>query len=313
MHTLLRSVALVSLLAASAQETSQAPVLLRWHGTVGDVLRYRIVMTQTMETSMMPAGFESETTFVFRQEVKEISPEGVGSLDVGYEAIRMDLGGPMSMSYDSTLEGEAAKQNTAELTAMFEPMLALRFRMKIESSGQIAEISGLKETLDSVFDQLKSPDMGEMFKQLFSEDSLRRMVEVNTFPAKPLAAGDTWTRAVEVQVPMLGTMKLSFENVLQGVEKRGDQECAKIAVSGAAEIEGGAEDSPVQMEASVEDSDISGTMFFALDSGYLIESSLTTSMDMLMSFGEDGEMEMNMSTVTKQRMVRIGEDDPFFE
>ncbi len=315
MHELFRSVALVGLLAAAAgaQKTSQAPVELRWHGKVGDVLRHRIVMTQSMENSMMPQGLESETSFVFRQEVKEVSPEGLGSLDVGYEAVRLDIRGPMSMSYDSTRKGEAAKQNNADLAAMLEPMLAVGFQMKVEPSGHIAEITGLEGTLDKAFDQLRTPGLGEMFKQLFSQDSLRRMIEVNTFPARPLSAGDTWTRAMEVQAPMLGTLKLAIENELQGVEKRGDRECAKIAISGAAEFEGGAEDSPVQVEASMDDSNISGTMFFALDSGYLIESSMRTSMDLLMSFGQDGGMQVKMSMVTQQRTVRIGEEDPLFE
>jgi len=323
MHKLLRSAAFAALLvAAPAQETSPAPIELRWHGKVGDVLRLRTTMSQTVEFSMMPQGMETESSFVLRQEVRQVSPEGVGSLDVEYEAIRIDIEGPLSLSYDSTLAGEAAKQNSPELAAMCEPMLAASFHMTIEPSGQVLEITGLKEALDRTFDQLKTPGMGEMFKQLFSEDSLRRMVEVNTFPAQPLSAGDTWPRVLEVQAPRLGTLKLAFENELQGVEKRGDQECARIAISGSAGIESRDEDSPIPMKVSMDDSDIAGTMFIALDSGYLIESSLTTSMDLLMSFGEnageeqeqeEGGMEMKLSLVTKQQTVRIGADAPFFE
>jgi len=316
MKQLFSTAALVALLAPGAPERTrtQEEVELRWRGKVGDVLRYRMTQHQTTEFPMMPEGMESESAFVIRQEVKEVSPDGIGTLDVGYEALRVDIGGPMPKSYDSTREGEEAGENDAELAAMFEPILDARLHMKIDPSGHILEIDGLAEVMEEVFDQLENPAVGETFTQMFGEDSLRRMMEVNIFPSEPVSAGDTWQRTAELEAPMLGTMKFVFESEFQGVEKHAGSECAKIGVSGEMEIER-AEDMSNPMEVSLDDSDIAGTMFFALDNGYLIESSMEMGMEFSFSAGEGKEdgMEMQMSSTTKQRMLRIGEDDPFFE
>jgi hypothetical protein len=316
--------ALVAMLLAAvpAHSVSQEPVELRWRGKVGDVMRYRMTQKQNVEMSMMPQGTESDSAFVFRQQVKELSSEGIGSLDVAYEALRMDVDGQQSMSYDSTRKGEETAKNDPDLAGVLEPILGAAIHMKIDPENHVTEITGLKEAMDAAFDHMKTPAMCEMFKQMFSEDNLRRMVETNTFPEKALATGDTWDRTMEVEAPPLGTMKFTLKNEFLGVEKHGDQDCVKIGVTGEVAVEEGDEESG--MHFSMDDSDISGTMFFTLERGYLVESSLSTSLDLGMSIGkqeeeeeaeeedEDG-MELQITLTTEQHVLRIGEDDPYFE
>ncbi len=317
MQKLLRSASLVAVLvtAAPAPSVLQEGVELRWRGQAGDVLRLRMTMTQTIENSLVSQAFESESAFVFRQEVKEVSPEGTGSLDLEYEAIRMEAGAPgTTMDYDSTRKGEEAKKNDSTLAAMFKPILEATVHMKIEPSGRVSEIRGLKETMDEAFGGMEelAPGMGDMFKQMFSEDALRQMVEVNVFPEKKLAPGERWERNLEIDVPMLGTMTIAFENEFEGIEKKDGTDCARIALSGEIELEAGTVDTPVPMEVSLTDSDISGTMYFALDNGFLMGSTVQTAMDLDMSL-QEGERELQMSFESEQRTVRLDEDDPLFD
>src|SRR5688572_1394197 len=187
MQHLIRSSLVTLLLAAMpARGAGQDPVELRWRGKAGDALRYRMTQKQTIGMSMMPQPTESETAFVFRQEVKELSSEGVGSLELEYEAVRLEVGGPQSMSYDSTRKGEETKKNDPDLAEMLEPILGARIRMKIDPSNHVVEIAGLAEAMDEAFDSLKASDGGEAFKQLVNEENLRRMVEVTTFPEQAL-------------------------------------------------------------------------------------------------------------------------------
>jgi hypothetical protein len=313
MQALVRSVALVVLLLGipPASARPQDGIELRWRGAVGDVVRYRTTQQQTTEVAMMPEPVESVSAFVFRQDVKEISPEGVGSLDLRYEAMRLEIGGPLPMSYDSTRTGEAASENTAYLAAFVEPLLGATVHLKVDPRFQVLEITGLQEILEEAFEQMPEPAMGAAFKEMFSDESLRRMIEVNTFPEDRIAVGESWERDLEMEVPMLGTMTMSFENTLGGLEERLDESCARIDVAGELALE--AESSAaLPLEASLDDGDVSGTMHFALDTGYLVESSMETSMDLRFTSGAGG-MDMQMSMTMKQSCVRIGADDPLFE
>jgi hypothetical protein len=112
-------------------------------------------------------------------------------------------------------------------------------------------------------------------------DVLRRMVEVHTFPEPALARGGTWAPNFDIDAAPIGTMKVAFE-----------------------------------MDASVDDSDISGRMFFAIERGYLTKSSLNTSYDLFMSAaGQESEevAHLKLSAAIEQHILRIGEDDPPFE
>lgn len=307
-------VALVALLVAgvSAPRAVQDHVELRWRGKVGDVLRYRMTQEQTVEMSMMPEAIKTETAFVLRQEIKMLSPEGIGSVDVEYEAIRMDVGGPRATSYDSTRTGEASKENDPHLSAMFAPLLAAKVHLEIAPSGHVLDIEGLDEAMQEAFDEMENEAMAASFKQMFDEESLRRMVEVNIFPEEPLAVGDTWERSMEIEAPSLGTMKIDFENELLGIEEHGEQDCAKIGVTGELELDREGIETPIPMDVSVDDSDIAGTTYFALERGYLIESSMEIGMDLSMS-SESPQFEVQVNMTSEQRLLRIGEDDPFFE
>src|SRR5688572_33480639 len=115
-----RSIAsLVFATVATASTVAEDPILLRMRFSTGETLRQRITQVQSMDMGGM-GSTETKTAFVLRQVAEKVAEDGTGTLAVGYEAIRMNVQGPVSMSYDSTLEGEAAQANSAEAAAMFE-------------------------------------------------------------------------------------------------------------------------------------------------------------------------------------------------
>jgi hypothetical protein len=302
MRTLLSSSLLATLFLSPTRAPSQEGVELRWRGKPGEVLRLRFDMLQSMASSMLPEAVESRTSFVTRQEVKQVSADGIGSLDVAYEGIRIKAGGPATMDYDSTRKD--GQGNDPTLVAILEPMLAADMHMKITPTGHILELGGFEQAFAGM--KAKVPQMGEAFEQMLGGDSLKRMLEVNVFPEKKLVAGDSWKREVELEAPMLGTMTMQIDNVFQGTEERGGTECARIEISGTIEL--GQSSGPFQVR--LEDGTISGTMFLALSNGFLQESNLDTKMSLSIdASGTETTMDMDM----KQHTVRIGEKDPLFE
>jgi hypothetical protein len=317
MRTTLRAAAFLSVLALAGFAAPLAgDVQLRLKFAKGDCLRYRTTQSQTIENEMMGT-IENETGFVYRADVSDVAADGSAALDLRYEAARMDMGGPAQMHYDSTLTGDAAKKNNANLAKIFGPFLEAKLTMKLDSTGRAIELKGVDAMLAKAFPASDKPnpmDPTANLKEAFNEDSLRRMIEFAVFPSEPIAPGHKWTQTIEQKIPMMGTMKIEMEDTLVAVEDHASQRCAKIGVTGKITLEP-AKDSPMQMKLSLVDPTVNGTLYFALDAGRLIEAQTDTTMDMHMEIGgEAGKgMQMDMSVSSSQRTVLIGKDDPIWQ
>lgn len=315
----MRSISLLTAVAVLAPLAGQDGVKLRWQFKAGDVLRYRMTTEQSIEMSMMPGTtMENTIGFVLHEDVKEVAADGTASLDVGYEAMRVDVDTGMGtrMSFDSTLTGDDVKANDPMLTKVAKQMLEAKLHMKLEPSGHVGEIVGMKELLAKVTDDL-APDMtGQMLKRMFSEDSLRKMVEVNVFPDKALVLGDTWKRNFEQAAPPIGTLKFAVDNKLTGQEDHGGSSCAKIAMTTKMTL--GSDDSSASaMSATMDESKGEGTMWFDTKRGRMVE--VEQAWDMKMSFGKksaegaDDEHSMEMTSSVSTRLLLLGKDAPVFE
>lgn len=318
MITICRPAALLAVFALSANSlTPQDAVQLRLKFVAGESMRHRLTQVQSMESEMMGT-IESSTAFVIRQNVSEVAEDGTATIGVSYEAIRLEIGGPVAASYDSTRNAQSATANDPTYAKMFEPMLAATLGMKMETSGKVLEITGFQEMLDKAFDAAEGTgptSTAAMMKQMFNEESLRKMFEFNVFPSEPLAVGSTWIRRLDQEMPLLGTLKVDIENTFTGVETHAGLRCARIGIAGTMTIEEREDSDSMPMDVSLDSPALKGEMFLSLDNGRLIESQIQTTMDM--QIGTQGEspsgFEMDMSMTVTQRMLLLGKDDPSFE
>src|SRR5689334_11251542 len=141
-------------LALLAPLADQDGVLLRWKWHAGDVLRYRMTMEASSESSMFPdMGMENTCAMVLRQEVKDVASDGSASIEFGYEAVRMEMNvGGETHSFDSTLTGDDAKSNDDELASLCGPMLEAKLHMTQAPNGRVSEISGAKELITKLME-----------------------------------------------------------------------------------------------------------------------------------------------------------------
>lgn len=312
----MRPISLFTALALLAPITARDGVEIRWHFKAGDALRYRMMLEQTTEMSMMPEPMNVSVGYVFREDVKEVAADGTASIDIAYEAVRMELNVGGDMSFDSTLTGDAAKANEPKLAKMFKPMLEGKVHMKLEPSGRLSEMTGAKEMLAKVLENADGGSSNPMFERMFSEDSMRKMFETNIFPEKALATGDTWKRDFDQPAPPLGAIKFAIDNKLEGQEQHGGNACAKISMLTKMTIV--ADDSAqLSMHVKMDDSLGKGTMWFDTQNGRMSE--LNQTMELKMSIGqgsedagsEDGGMQITSSVSTT--MLLLGKDAPAFE
>jgi len=292
---------------------------LAWRGQVGDVLRQRMHLSQVTENSMLPVRFETRSEMVLRQEVLAVSPEGVGTIELRYEAMRLESQGLTRARYDSTLTGAQAADNDARLTSLFGPMLQARLTIDVEPSGRVRRIVGLEQALHAVIARTVDAESAQLLQQAFSEDSVRRMVELNVFPPR-LQRGARWERTLSVDLPGLGTMETLFESRLVGTRERQGESCARIRIGGAIRLLDGAPvpppGTPRAERVHLDEGQVAGEMDYALSSGFLLESALATHMVLTMQLADDRPPgmpeEIRVETTTEQALVRIGLDEPFF-
>ncbi len=318
--TFRRILLLAALPALAPLLVEDDPVLLRWNLKAGEVLRYRLTMAQELTTSLPPdAGIENELAMVLRQEVREVAADGTGSIDFGYEAVRMQVGGDEPRSYDSTRTGEDAKANDVLLGEMFAPLLEVKLTMKLEPTGRVSGFEGIDAVLEQMLSaQEAKPATAEMLKGMFREEELRRMMEMNVFPEKALAKGDSWQREMDLELPMLGTLEIAIRNEFAGLEQRAGEPCARIALEAeiAFEATEAAADSP--MKLSLGESAGTGSMLFGVAPGRVLESDFDMRMEMdatLPALEEDAglpkTMKMKVHMAIRARL--LGEGEPAFE
>lgn len=288
-------------------------VLLRLNYKAGDVLRYRMIQEQSIESELVPA-MESESAFVFKYDVEKVDEEGVATIAVSYEGIRQESEGPMAMSFDSRRTGDDAKLNSPMLTQLFEPMLDMKLSMELEPTGRIRAIHGVDKLLESVTSALgdSAPQLKPMFESLFGEESLRRMWEFSVFPAEPIEPGYAWKRALEMEIPMMGSVKVEFDQTFSGVETAREQRCARIELEGSVSLD---VDDSLPISVAIDSPEVTGWILFALDNGAMLET--RQEIDMVMRMGPKdaaaGMPTMEMSMTIAQQMTRIATDAPLFE
>ncbi len=289
-------------------------VKLHWQLKTDDVLRYRITMESTMAMSMMPdREMGSSMAMVMRENVKEVAADGTASIEFVYESLRMEMNMGTEMSFDSTLEGDDAKSNDAMLAKVCEPMLEAKILLKMSPSGQVTEFSGAKEMLAKAMEGIGRDGNGMALQRMFSEDSMRKMAEVNLFPDKALNVGDTWKRSFEQAAPPIGTIAFALDNKLEGQETHGGSPCAEISI--ATKMSFTSDDTAEHpMEANLDGSEGKGTMWFDTEHGRLLE--FVQSMDMKMAIGEQesgGEAQFEVTTSMSSEMLLLAKDAPAFE
>ncbi len=313
MFQMLRGLLAVVVFTLCSAAPLRDSVHLKLNYKAGDVLRLRMTQEQSFETELMPA-METQTAFALKQVVKEVDEQGVATVSVSYEGIRQESEGPMAMSYDSRRKGDEAQKNAPMLAQLFDPMLAIELSMEVEPSGRIRAIQGVEELVETVTGALgdSSAQLKTLFESLFGEDSLRRLWEVAVFPADPIEPGYAWKRSLEVELPMMGEMKVVFDQTFQGIETARERRCARIGLEGTVSLE---IDESLPVQVTLESPEVTGWLLIALDDGAPMETRQDIEMEMRIGPKDASEampaMEMKMSI--SQHMQRLAADAPMFE
>jgi Family of unknown function (DUF6263) len=273
---------------------AQGETLLRWKFEEGQ--KNSLVITQEMQMKMVmqenPVLMTSTSTMEVDWEVMEIDEEGVATLTQTMERVQMKLQGPQGvmMEYDSESD-EKPGGMAAMIVPMLEAMVGKSYSVRMSPQGNIVEMKlpqGLAERVAEV------PGMAGM-GDLFSEEGMKSMAEVATFPEKAVDPGDTWVRTATVGNPATGDMTMDSTFTYIGTEVVDGRELEKISMEMAMRIgEGG------KAAVNISDQSSVGTIYFDNQLGRFVRSEGKMKMTMEMAMlGQEIKQEIENTTTAE--------------
>ena len=141
---------------AVASHSAQAETLLRWKFEKGQ--KTRMVITQEMQMKMVmqekPIQMTNTSTMEFNMAVTALDEQGVASMSMTADRIRMKMKGPQGviMEYDSQSD-KKPEGMAAMMAPMFKGMLGKPYTTKMDSRGKILEMKlpqGLAESIGKI-------------------------------------------------------------------------------------------------------------------------------------------------------------------
>ena len=315
---------LAALALALSTPAVPADVRLAWKLKQGDVLRYRVM--QVVQQSISAMGNMETTTEigqVLNEKVQSVTADGTAKLEVTWEALRYHLSAPMTMDYDSTKDAPDSATGPAKSLAK---LVGSSFQVEMKPSGEIVSLTGIDDLMKKVGSDSGAGPMGGMLQKSFSDTSMKRSMETVVFPDKAIADGETWKRSSTFDVPSLGKLKIDYDFKLDGTETVAAGKAAKIGVLYSMSIGGGKPDMSgmpgadrFDVDLSVDDAKGDGTIDFSSDLGRMVETRLTSDMDINMNMTPKGDAKggsppMKIAVQTHQKLTTtlLGASDPAF-
>jgi Family of unknown function (DUF6263) len=291
-------------------------VTLAYKWTKGETLRYRI--DQTADTTMSGMPGMPEVTLnqvanqIFKLTVDDLTADGVVTLNQVFESMRMNFTTPAGkISIDSAAPNAAAAPPEQIAQKIFSALVGEPFTIVLAPSGKVEKIEGFTRLMDKMaasipadpaaaaaFQQLKSGlndgQMNAMFSQGFPQ-----------FPAKPIKPGDSWSNALTLPNPALGTTITTIGLTLVSTDGGTAKLAGKVKVE--ADPKGAPAPGMMGMKTELMTANGDSEMVFDVARGRLRTATTSITLPMSMSgTGPDGtpvNMKMNAKSVVKIELM----------
>ncbi|HKE01938.1 MAG TPA: DUF6263 family protein [Planctomycetota bacterium] len=217
---------------AQASAPAQEPLRLAHRWAKGDVAVYRATFEQDARESEASS---QSSTFRTKQVVRDVSREGIATLDLTYEAVRVRIGprgGAPDFAFDSESPTTQPSQSAAYARA-FGALVGAGYSARVDSSGRVLGIEGAEAMFRRVSEAIGGEAVSGLLAQFhdaFDAEHLRTRMEMSgvVLPPAPIARGGSWTRECDLVLPSGASSHPRVESRFEGVEPVDGQPCARI-------------------------------------------------------------------------------------
>lgn len=307
-----RTLSLFSILCLATPLLAQGELDLRTTAKKGAMvwLVHETTQEQTIDMGGQEMETKQSTARVVQFTVKDVDDKGNLIVESKLARIHGSMTMPMGMGdfeFDSAVaadEGEEDDGMAGMSSMMKKAMMAgagKSFSAKVSPLGKVVEL------LDGAADILKSAEGGMMGGNAIDEGTLKQIVEgaFGMLPEKPLAVGAKWEHK---QKESSGRMPM--EHKVEMTLAKADADSFEVNATGTvdkpaeapkdekAETVEGDEQAAMAREMmksmKVKNGKLAGTQRVSRQDGFVLEAKNTISMDVEMSAGPMGEMQMVM-------------------
>jgi len=286
---LLPAVAVVAF--ATAAPALAQEVDLRPRFKTGAETKFAMVISGANEfkAEAMPGGGQStkiDQEIDFTLKVKDVTSDGIATVDLTYDRMVMKVGGMFEMTFDSTKPTDQDAGNM--LASALRPLIGSSLTMTVDRDGNISKVEG--------FDKLKlNPSAQQMAGTLATADGVKSTFGQVFSTRKSdgrASVGDTWTNVDSVSAGQMGTVKTSITHTL----KSHTGGMAKVDITGDLAIEGG-----MMPELKLTTSEVTGNYIWDTEVGMLksIQTKQTSTMQ-----GNPGSGEMTINNTSTMKLER---------
>jgi hypothetical protein len=283
---LLLAVAVTGAIAAPAPEAS--PVI-RYKFKAGDKLHYTLV--QKMEMTMTVNGMDISTkvnqTADMTWQIVSVDKEGNGRMKQKINRIRYTLdlpGGKEELDTDDLkADGAIGKM----LGAFFKAAVSEPFEVTLAPTGAVKSV----KVPESIVKAAKGlPGLAEMF----SEEGMKTMLSQGGFvlPKQAPVKGKSWKNKMELKTPA-GKMIMTVTQTYKGQMKRDGKTLEEFSLVPVSTLEANG-DNPTKITRQ----ESKGTAYFDKAAGRLVETFLTSNMEMEIGTGNDALVQKTQQLVT---------------
>jgi hypothetical protein len=279
--------AAAALLAVSAVPVlAQEAVAPEYKWVKGDVVRYKMDVEKASKvTGAQQFEMTQSWSYVWRQEVKDVAPDGTGTIEAKFETagIRMQIPAKKTDFTFDPANPDDAKRASSPLAIPFVSLPGESITYKVSKKGKLLAINGLPELIQKISEKVKAAPQGAGYVALatgaLADMQAAQMEGVfRLLPEKPVKPGTLYKKA-KVRVPdvALGPLILESDYTLVGSEPLDGDDGFKFTYTTSKTVEvpaaGAAAPPPSPSGAKLSDAKGAGEFYLSKSKGIVTKNS----------------------------------------
>ena len=269
--------------AAAPASGNTADMRVKW--PVGTKYSMRMELVQSVETKVpnMPEPVVQKVNISQNFDIGAIRelPNGGRELEMQFKSqtLEVDQNGTEALKFDSS---EPATQEPADsIKPLLRKMIGPKIYYTTTATGSVDKVEGVDAMMNQMGFNRKSQEQA-MFKQLFSEETLKRYGEFgDMMPNREVKVGESWS--VNRTIPTgVGDITTDMKYTFKKWDPQSGRRCALIATTGdLASAPGGTTATPIKIEKGK----MGGDIWFDPELGMVVNENITEDMTLKVTAG----------------------------
>jgi hypothetical protein len=270
-------------LPAMAENVSKEPLNYKQKWNVGEKRVTRMEINSETDTQ----GSNNQPPMKMKQQITEdialttVSTRSEGGYAVDFQIdwvkMEMDMNNVKTV-FDSN--SESTSQMDKQVGNIWRAIVGKKLTMMLGADGKLESVSGVQELLDEIKTSAANKLLASTFNEGYFKGMMEGFCEVSTIPQRPIQIGESWPISKEMDVPMLGKIKMDSNYTFTGWKEYEGVTCALLNFTGNTKTTSASSTfgPGMLMDMNIKDSQYAGFAFVDPVKGVITETSINQNM-----------------------------------